>query len=60
MARPKPSKETKIKIDVRVSPELFEWIDARSGDGREFHNWTHAVESGLRALREGLRPARKP
>jgi len=43
----------KIRANVTVTPELYEWVHARVGAGREFASFSHAVERGLALLREG-------
>lgn len=42
----------KQRISVTPGPDLLEWVMARTGDGKEFHSLTHAVERGWAILRE--------
>jgi hypothetical protein len=42
----------KTKLSVTPATELVEWALVRKGAGRQFASMTHAVESGLRLLRE--------
>lgn len=44
--------EPKTKLSVTPETELVKWVEARKGGGRRFASVTHAVESGLRLLRE--------
>jgi Arc/MetJ-type ribon-helix-helix transcriptional regulator len=41
----------KIRSTVTISPDLYAWVEARTGSGREFGSISHAVERGLAALR---------
>ena len=52
MARAKPKTHGhKVRVSVTISPELYEWVSRRTGEGREFGSFSHAVERGLAALR---------
>lgn len=42
----------KQRISVTPGPELLEWILERTGEGKEYHSLTHAVERGWAILRE--------
>ncbi|MEA3199142.1 MAG: hypothetical protein QOE90_570 [Thermoplasmata archaeon] len=42
----------KQRISVTPGPELLAWIMERTGEGKEFHSLTHAVERGWAILRE--------
>lgn len=42
----------KVQISVTVSREMYEWAFERVGAGEEFKDFTHAVERGLRCLKE--------
>jgi hypothetical protein len=42
----------KRKISVTPAPELAAWVIERSGAGKQFASFTHAVERGLVLLKE--------
>lgn len=47
-----PAQGTKRKISITPAPELAAWVLDRSGAGKQFASFTHAVERGLVLLKE--------
>ena len=37
----------KVKIGISIDPELYEWLQQRTGSGREFASISHAVERSV-------------
>lgn len=42
----------KRKISITPAPDLAAWVLERSGPGKQFASFTHAVERGLVLLKE--------
>lgn len=42
----------KRKISITPAPDLAAWVHERSGPGKQFASFTHAVERGLVLLKE--------
>ena len=52
-ARPKRSRHgNKVKASVSLDPDLYEWAMGHMGSGRRFASLSHALDSGLAALRD--------
>lgn len=65
MARPrKDPRDVRIAISIRLHPTMYDWIQARVGPGKEFKDFTHAIERGIAALKMNengtLRPHAPP
>jgi hypothetical protein len=43
MARGTGARAKKVKIGISLDAELYEWLLARTGSGREFASISHAV-----------------
>ena len=42
----------KEKISVSLDADLYAWVVARTGAGKEFASVSHALERGLRTLQD--------
>lgn len=52
VVRPKKAPEARrVKHTVRLDPDLEEWLMGKVGVGREFKDFTHAVESAVARMR---------
>lgn len=44
---------------MTLDPDLYAWLAARAGPGKEFASLTHGIERGLAALRAQVEGARR-
>lgn len=54
MGRSSTAGGKKVKISLTLDPDLLAWAQAHSGPGEVFATVSHAVERGLRLLKEGF------
>lgn len=53
MPRPRHgSTSRKEKLSITMDPELYAWVEARAGPGKEFSSLSHAIERGIASLRD--------
>lgn len=46
-----PASGTKVKLGITVDPDIYRWIEARTGPGREFASVSHAFERAAALMR---------
>lgn len=42
----------KVKIGISLDADMYDWIAARTGPGREFASVSHAIERAVALLQE--------
>lgn len=46
------SARAKEKLSITMDADLYDWIAARAGPGKEFSSISHAIERGVASLRD--------
>ena len=60
MPKPRvPGTGSKIKLSITLDPTLFQWIEERTGPGKEFANVSHALERSIAITRMVLATDRR-
>ena len=55
MARPRKSpRALRRKLDTRVNPDLYAWLESQVGLGKRYRSKAHAIDEAILALREKL------
>jgi len=57
MARETGARAKKVKIGISIDQELYEWLLARTGSGREFASISHAVQRSVAQYQARAPPA---